>query len=71
VSCRFKEWKPGKLSKGKIVGVSLGQNQFMRPECFMISYQVEPLELVGSEHDSDESISECHTNTNAIPRIET
>ena len=62
VNCRFKEYNKGELAQGKINSVQVCQTEHMRPECFMISYLVEPLEYIGYEHDEEEWIPECHKN---------
>ena len=41
----------------------------MRPRAFMINYTIEPLECSGFEHDNEETIPECHINTEETPRI--
>lgn len=69
VDCVFEKWNPGEINKGKVIGISLWQNQYMRPRAFMINYTIEPLECSGFEHDNEETIPECHINTEETPRI--
>ena len=48
----------GKWRMGSILAMQLYQNAALRSDFFMISYAIEPLELVGSEHDSEEWVQE-------------
>lgn len=50
---------------GRIKGVKLIQYDAFRADAFMIYYLVEPIEMVGTEHDNKEWILECN-NTIAL-----
>ena len=48
----------GKWREGKILAIKLYQTSAMCSDVFMIYYEIEPLELVGSEHDNEEWVLE-------------
>lgn len=45
VLCRFKNFKPNEIVKGRIDSVFLSQTNHFRPDAFMVSYRVSPVEM--------------------------
>lgn len=67
VLCRFKNFKPNEIVKGRITWIYLSQSSYFRPDAFLVSYRVTPVEMDEFEHDDDETIPECHVNCKDLP----
>lgn len=57
----------GVIKQGKIVGYRVYKSVAYRPECYSLTYIVEPEEYIGFEHDEEIDIPECHKV--CLPRI--
>ncbi len=58
VMCRFKNQSPGEISEGIVSDIRVIHSKHARMDRHMIYYSVEPVSMVGFEHDDDETFYE-------------